>query len=229
MATGIGDPVPPRARLFRFPTVERYGIVWAFNGEEPLFELPELPYPDDELVVRRSMLDEMPVEPWLVQAHTMDLQHLSLPHEFELAEDPNDSVRVGRYSVGFDLRARLRGDADFDVRVDIHGTNIFWQTGTLDGRWFFWIAPLAIPGPGRSRATFVFGARREEGEDTVAAEAFLDRAFSVMMDLFNDDTPVLGTIRFRPGLLTRSDRALDRYLQYVRDYPRANPAADFLV
>ncbi|WP_375540838.1 Rieske 2Fe-2S domain-containing protein, partial [Streptomyces sp. TRM64462] len=51
-ATGIGDPVPSRARLFRFPTVERYGIVWAFNGEEPLFDLPDLPHPEDELVVR---------------------------------------------------------------------------------------------------------------------------------------------------------------------------------
>ncbi|MBP2401171.1 hypothetical protein [Streptomyces syringium] len=214
--------------MFRFPAVERHGIVWAFNGEEPLFDIPHLPYPEEEMVVRRTVLKEMPVEPWLVQAHTMDLQHLSLPHDFTLDEDPNDSVRVGPYSVGFDLRARLRGGPHFDVRVDIHGTNIFWQTGTLDGRWFFWIAPLAIPGPGRSRATFVYGARREDGEDTAATEAFLDRARTAMMALFDDDTPVLGTIRFRPGLLTHSDRTLARYLEYVRKYPRDNPARAFL-
>ncbi|MGX2993266.1 hypothetical protein JNUCC64_03060 [Streptomyces sp. JNUCC 64] len=214
--------------MFRFPVVERFGVVWAFNGERPLFDLPELPYPEDELVVRRSVLDEMPVEPWLVQAHTMDLQHLSLPHDFTLEEDPDASVRVHPYSIGFDLRARLRDGSRFHVDVDIHGTNVFWQTGTLDGRWFFWIAPLNVPGPGRSRATFVFGARRAEGGDPEGTEAFLDRAAAVMMGLFDDDKPVLGTIRFRPGLLTASDRALGRYLDYVRRYPRANPAREFL-
>ncbi|MEL7028859.1 MAG: Rieske (2Fe-2S) protein, partial [Pseudomonadota bacterium] len=33
--TAIGDPAPERARLFKFPTQERYGIIWAFNGETP--------------------------------------------------------------------------------------------------------------------------------------------------------------------------------------------------
>ncbi|MDT0450798.1 Rieske 2Fe-2S domain-containing protein [Streptomyces hesseae] len=227
-ATGIGDPVPPRARLFRFPAVERHGVVWAFNGEEPLFGVPGLPYREDELTVRRSVLPELPVEPWLVQAHTMDLQHLCLPHEFVLDDDPNDSVRIGAHSVGFDLRARMRDGERFDVRVDIHGTNIFWQTGTLEGRWFFWLAPLNIPGPGRSRAVFVYGARPEDGEDPKETEAFLDRARTAMMNLFDDDTPVLGTIRFRPGHLTHGDRTLARYLDYVRAYPRANPARDHL-
>ena len=37
---GPGDPPPPAARLFRFPTAERYGLIWAFNGEQPLFEIP---------------------------------------------------------------------------------------------------------------------------------------------------------------------------------------------
>lgn len=47
--TGIGDKPPPAAHLFTFPSRERYGIIWVFNGEEPLFERPSFPYPDDEL------------------------------------------------------------------------------------------------------------------------------------------------------------------------------------
>ena len=49
--TGIGDPPPKTACLFVFPVQERYGIIWVFNGEEPLFDLPQMPYPDDELVM----------------------------------------------------------------------------------------------------------------------------------------------------------------------------------
>jgi phenylpropionate dioxygenase-like ring-hydroxylating dioxygenase large terminal subunit len=30
--TAAGDPPPPTARLFRFPTVERYGVIFAFNA-----------------------------------------------------------------------------------------------------------------------------------------------------------------------------------------------------
>ncbi|WP_254712004.1 hypothetical protein [Streptomyces sp. TRM64462] len=220
--------MPSRARLFRFPTVERYGIVWAFNGEEPLFDLPDLPHPEDELVVRHTVMDEAPVEPWLVAAQTMDLQHFSLQHEFTLEDDPNDAVTSTPYSMGYPLRLRLPDATRLDLRVDIHGTNIFWQTGTLDGRWFCWISALRAVRPGASRPFFVLGARPAPGEDQAATGAFLDRATRVMMGMLADDAPVLLTMRFRPGLLTRSDRALARYLQYVRRYPRAHPARDFL-
>ncbi len=42
--TGIGDPPPPGACLFTFPTAEKHGLIWAFNGEEPLFAIPDFPY-----------------------------------------------------------------------------------------------------------------------------------------------------------------------------------------
>ena len=67
--TGIGDPVPRQARVYYFPTVEKYGIVWAFNGDEPLFSLPDLPYPEDCLVLRTVVMDQLqPTDPWVVTA-----------------------------------------------------------------------------------------------------------------------------------------------------------------
>ncbi|MFJ4773818.1 Rieske 2Fe-2S domain-containing protein [Streptomyces uncialis] len=226
--TGIGDPVPPGARLFRFPARERHGIVWAFNGERPTFDVPDLPYPQDELVFRHSVLDEAPFDPWLVTAQTLDLQHFGLQHEFTMVEDPKDAVSATDHSMGYPLRVSEPDGSRLDLRVDIHGTNIFWQTGTLDGRWFFWITALCPVRPGASRPVFVLGARREGGEEPPATEAFLDRAMKLMMGMFADDAPVLTTIRFRPGMLTRSDDTLARFLEYVRCYPRANPARDFL-
>ena len=46
--TGIGDPPPRGARLFSFPTCEKYGVVFAFNGVEPLFTLADLDVPTDD-------------------------------------------------------------------------------------------------------------------------------------------------------------------------------------
>ena len=35
-------------------------------------------------------------------------------------------------------------------------------------------------------------------------------------------------IALKPGLLTRSDKSLARFLKYLREYPRAHPSADFI-
>jgi len=43
-----------------------------------------------------------------------------------------------------------------------------------------------------------------------------------------EDNPILHTAHFMPGTLTATDRQLVRFLQYVRDYPRAHPSADFI-
>jgi hypothetical protein len=48
------------------------------------------------------------------------------------------------------------------------------------------------------------------------------------MNVWSQDNDVVTTARFKPGLLTRTDEVLSRYLGYVRKYPRAHPAADFL-
>ncbi|MBP2401170.1 hypothetical protein [Streptomyces syringium] len=215
--------------MFRFPAVERHGIVWAFNGEKPLFDIPHLPYEQDELLLRHTVLDEAPVDPWLIAAQTMDVQHFLLQHGFTFGDpnDPNDEVTATGYSMGYPLRFDTPDGSRLDLRVDIHGTNIFRQTGTLDGRWFCWLTALRPVRPGVSRPYFVLGARRA-GADAAADEAFLDRAAGVMAGMLADDAPVLLTLRFRPGLLTRSDRALARYLEYVRKYPRDNPARDHI-
>jgi hypothetical protein len=43
-----------------------------------------------------------------------------------------------------------------------------------------------------------------------------------------EDLPIVERARFQPGLLTRSDRSLARFLQYLRDYPRAHPSAEYI-
>jgi nitrite reductase/ring-hydroxylating ferredoxin subunit len=228
-ATGIGDPVPRQARVFRFPTVEKYGLVWAFNGEEPLFPLPDLSYPEDCLVLRTMVMEQMqPTDPWVVTAQTLDLQHFSLQHEFELLEDPNQSVSTTDHSMGYHLSARMRNGQIYDVRVNIHGTNTFWQAGMLDDRWFFWITALGVPWPGESKPFFVYGTARREGEEETATQAFLDQAYAVMMGMMADDSAVLTTIKYKPGLLTASDNTLSAFMQYLRCHPRAHPSAQFI-
>lgn len=225
-ATGIGDPPPNDAQLFSFPTIERYGLIWVSNTSDPPFALPTLE--ETGLQFRTGTMPEVDLDPWIVNAHTMDLQHLLLPHDLDLQSDPNDSVRSSQHSVGFDLDARLRTGEHLQVAVDIIGTNIFWQIGRLNGRWFAWITGFSIPRPGYTNSHFSFAAQPQDGESAEECGHFMDEAFRAMMSLFEDDTPMLGTIHYRPGVLTDRDQALQLFLQHVIDYPHSHAARDFL-
>ncbi|MFI7445638.1 aromatic ring-hydroxylating oxygenase subunit alpha [Nonomuraea indica] len=226
--TGSGDPVPSGARLFRFPTAERFGVVWAFNGTEPIFRIPDLPCPEEEIRARRGRFGHLAMEPWMVSAHTLDLQHLSLPHGFDLKVPPADTVRHGGHRHGYDLVGSLPDGTTYDVRIDIHGPNLFLQTGLLNGRWYFWMTSPSLPAPGRTDSFFVYGVRKGESESEEAAERALQQVFEAQMQFYSDDSDIFDTIHFQPGLLTSRDSTLALFLDYMRTYPRANPAREFL-
>ena len=43
-----------------------------------------------------------------------------------------------------------------------------------------------------------------------------------------EDRPILHTLKYTPGAMTRSDQALARFLDLVRDFPRSHHSADFI-
>jgi hypothetical protein len=54
------------------------------------------------------------------------------------------------------------------------------------------------------------------------------RRRQLMHRTINEDTDILNTNHYRPGKLTRGDRTLARYLQFLRDYARAHPSGPFI-
>ncbi|AHD24037.1 hypothetical protein Y013_25080 (plasmid) [Rhodococcus pyridinivorans SB3094] len=228
VGTGCGDTPPPRAKLFTFPVQERYGIVWAFNGEAPIFELPDFPFPDDGLAIRTLELDEIfPVDPWTFCANTPDVQHIKALHgiSFENGDPDPDEFTWTDHSFRYALEGRLPSGDPIAYDLGITGTNIFYQSGSVNGRWFGFIMPFGIPYPGAMTSFMILAARGGDGDDT---EAFLDSVQALEEAIVADDRPVLHTIHFRPGTTTASDKALNRFLQYVRDFPRAHPSAEFI-
>ena len=64
--------------------------------------------------------------------------------------------------------------------------------------------------------------------DEASTEAFLRAVTQLEMNVVGEDIPIVNTIHFRPGTLTRSDETLARFFQYLRDYPRCHPSAEFI-
>ena len=110
----------------------------------------------------------------------------------------------------YDFKGRhAKGDRS-NIGLEFSGTNIFYQSGTIEGRWFGAITPFGLPRPGQTRVFAIIAAKKDEGDEASTA-AFLRAVTNSKLMWSSEDIPVLNTIHFRPGTLTRSDRTLARF------------------
>lgn len=227
-ATAIGDPAPEAARLFAYPTQERYGLVWAYNGLEPHYDLPDLPFPDDQLEFKVKVLGEMPVDPWVLCANTPDMQHIKTLHGIQVdGADRHDAVEWTDHSLFYEFSGVHTTGDRIENRVGIVGTSLYWQSTTFGDRWFGFLAPFGLPRPGASLTYMVVCARKDSGSREEVS-AFLDFVVDLETKVVSEDMHNMQTVRFKPGVLTRSDATLARFFRYMRDYPRAHPGGDFI-
>lgn len=227
--TMVGDPAPRNACLFNFPVMEKYGLIWAFNGETPLFELPVFPFPEDTLAFKTVELPGLsPVDPWLQCCNTPDMQHIKALHGVSFdGEDPHDKVRWTEYSCSYDFNGiHVRGEK-VENTVGVYGTSLYYQSTLIDGKWFGFMTAMGLPRPGYSKNYLIVAGKRSDGTP-VEVEQWLDFVVEFEKTVVMEDLPIMETIRFRPGTLTRSDRTFARYLEFLRKYPRAHPSADYI-
>lgn len=57
----------------------------------------------------------------------------------------------------------------------------------------------------------------------------MTRATHVETKVVVEDMLNMETIHFHPGVLTKADRTRNRYLDYMRRYPRAHPSGEFIM
>jgi nitrite reductase/ring-hydroxylating ferredoxin subunit len=226
--TGVGDPAPRHASLFSFPTCERHGLIWAFNGDAPLFDIPDWPFAADALVTDTQPFPvEMPIDPWIICAQTPDIQHVVLLHKFELlGRNPADHVEWTDYTMFYDLHGRAQG-REMNIRAGIIGSSIFYQTGTLDGRWFGFLVGMGLPGPARTSLFSVFAAERGGGDEEEVRQ-FIEGARHHEIAIAMEDAAIAASIHFRVGSLTKADGVLAEFLRRMCAYPRAHPSAEFI-
>jgi len=224
--TGVGDPPPKAARLFVFPTQERFGIVWVFNGQTPTFDLPELPYPDGELLMAAYRFPlTFKCDPWVFAANTPDMQHLKVVHKVKFdAPDPHELVKWHEHGMEFTYTARHQGNVPMDNTAGIRGTSIFYRWGRYGDFWRCNVTGFGLPRPGSHN---VFSCSLVLAAKSDAAER-LQVVLAVSRRTIGEDKDILDTIHYRQGAFTKGDLSLARFLNYVRKFPRAHPSAPFI-
>ena len=245
--TGAGDPPPPSARLFEYPSQERWGLIFVFNGEKPLWDLPDFRnvdetrrFEDAELCTAAIKLDYFPedpdrsaiaLDPWMVVTNPLDFQHFVSVHEMTFRDaNPESGIVWSDHFAEFRILSTNRYGTPYNNHQGIYGNNCLYLSGDLDGKWFGFFAAQTIPKPGYSEIYFVAAADRGDGSPRAEKEAakWADFVINMEVDFFMQDIPILRSLHFRPGLLTRGDKALSRHIDYLQSQPRAHPGAEFI-
>jgi len=227
--TGAGLPPPPNACLYTFPVVERFGIIYAFNGHQPLWQLTDFQYPDDELVSEAFMSEKYNCDPWIFASNTPDTQHISVVHGFRFkANDPMDMIEWQQWGLRMKIDAYHQDNEDLAWEAGIYGTSTFFQQGTVDGWWLGISAGFSLPRPGTHYVFISVLVRNVEMEGGKTIQERLDYGKFLLARTAAEDKPILDSIHHQVGHLTRADTALAKYFEFVRNYPRAHPSRDFI-
>lgn len=228
--TGSNDRIVEGMKVFRYPVQERFGLIWAFNGEEPLFDLPTLGHPDEELTFHAEIpVIDLMADPWVFMCNTSDFNHITCVHGIDI--DAQNELEWHPFGYDYHLTGNFRENgAKIEYDVGILGTNIFYQMGSVNGRWFTFLYPCGLHMPGTMRSYVIVATTKSDGtpEDDQRVQETLDFAQKLEIDVVGQDIEILNTIRFTRGMFTRSDKSLGRFVDYLQSYPRAHPGADFI-
>ncbi len=216
--------IPKAARISNYPAVEKWGLIWAFNGEKALYEAPELPNISEKDVVFRARRHGVrPLEGWISTSNSVDFQHLKTVHG--LGNVNPTRIEFGEHTVEIHMENERRVA---DTIISGGTWSAFHQRFPIDGGERFFMAGSAQLAPGYSEAYYVVAMRRTEAEE-LGEEATKDRLrqhTDWVYKLYSEDEPILFSIRFRQRgrrQLVGLDRHFAAFLKHVEQYPRSAP------
>lgn len=211
-----GHPAPPDRRTRAYPVAERWGLVWLFNGPEPLFPLPDVPDVPDGARAFAVRLPSQRIRshPHLVLGNGLDVSHYEHLHGMRLTGPAQ--VTTGPFGVTVALRGRpasrlwqiLSGSTSSDIEASFTtvGGSLAWASVRSPLRFdvLFSGRPHA---DGGCLTQTIFFLRRRPGAEWV-------RALGLMLTLLHDDRRVLERLEFRPAF-TDADGPLRAYARVV--------------
>jgi nitrite reductase/ring-hydroxylating ferredoxin subunit len=223
------DAIPAFARQRCYPTAQRHGFLFVFNGHAPRFALPFYDHenPDDILCSRPC---EVVLEcPWyLIGANAFDLQHYRASHDRELLGEPVINCptefsrrAAARFAVsGSSLQDRLTrliagGEASLSI-TDYCG-NMMLATASFRRAKSFGLVMTQPLDDNRVLVRLMVMKRRSR--NPFLALLYDRLSVNVRLMFFRNfllaDAERLAGVRYHPGRLIPADQFLIEYFQWL--------------
>jgi hypothetical protein len=212
--------------------MERYGLLFGFLGETPVFTLPGFAGEEADPVYSRASATDVAAPYEALVANSFDGQHFATVHDRELLA-PVEVCPEGAYGLRIAYRARVAGmrlgdrlmrAAGIDtVAVTIHcwGGNVMQ---VYNARTANTILVALLPLDAKSTRVFVTTvmARGAKGAARLAQQAYLALAHRLTLGFLRPDMAVLEGMELRPrALIPDLDGAFLTWLRYWKALPRA--------
>ena len=211
--TAKNRPANRRTRVY--PTQEKWGYIWIFNGPKPLFDIPEPPK-DMKYLVLKTPSQRINCHPHIVTANGMDVTHFDALHGLNIK--PNSKIKVVK---PYKLTVYMEGYPKSRLLQRIVGANqkhqIKVRSSTIGGHmaWLEVLEPI--------RYYVLFTARHSNDSGAITNVFFFaPRGFKLIRSiiathfLLHDDRKILDTLEFHPSF-TSEDRALQEFYKIVNN------------
>ncbi len=219
------DRIPPGAKIFSYPCVERFGLIWAFNGETPLFPPPDArDFAHENLVTRTRKTDIFSVAPWINIGNVFDFMHLKYVHNLSFDFD----IEKIKWLDDYHIENEIQFDSpqlNYESRIRITGTNTVSYVTVTDTTsiGLFTLTPVGT----ESHSYFVSAAATDQGHSDEEIKRRLNFQDRLADALLVDDVRTLTGIRFKVGSMVKEDRPLVEFLRWVCKFPVGDPAEKF--
>ena len=218
---GEDGKIPRKARVFSYPTEEKFGLVWAFNGSEPLYPLPTF---EERVDMSRTIYrvfesdEDFRADPWWIfTTNAFDFQHLR--HLHGLDEILNASgietmpLETTEYSIGYGGGA-----------ITVWGVNMI--VGVSPERIMFGGGTPRLSGSRRGFRVYAADVGDGSAAEVEKAEAHIQQLYEHETRIIvEEDVPVVETLNYAAGgVMVPADRELLAFLRYAERYPRIRQA-----
>lgn len=224
------EDLPEWASVASYPVQEKYGVVWIFNGPQPLFQIPSFEQEDGDLRLTHFPQQLLKCHPHAVTSNGLDLHHFKTVHDLEFYEPPGFQV-LDSHRIQARLPIRLDGKSPFvrclrflaGPRLEALFTTCGGNMATIAAgspgvRFYVLFAFLPLPSGHSLSRTFVFIPK------TRSPMSFLSDRFRMAMTnltvvlLLWNDKRLFNTIRFSPRFVD-ADAPLKAFRNQVRAMP----------
>ncbi len=229
--------IPRFARQTSYPAVERHGLVFFFNGCEPLFPLPFFAEAEPEDYVPGVPFRFVGECTWyMLASNGFDGAHFASVHDRVLL-GPASVDRPAEYARRYSYIARVTGRslADRFIRqflgdvVKVSITNWGGPLILVAGRFrrarsLMLIATQPLPSDRTLVETVVFAPRARSAAGRLLRPLGLRVRRWLTRKFLQDDVDRLSGIRYSPHTMTEADRDLVEFFNWISTLPDGKPA-----